>query len=60
MPNDAHDIMDMLSDALDTNKFHKMREQALDELFHEPQEGHLRMRPDGNLELFANGKWTTP
>lgn len=57
MNDDTDDIMDMLSNALDTNKYHKMREQALDDLFKEAHEGDLRARPDGKLEMFFQGKW---
>lgn len=60
MFEDGYEIVDSLSAALDTEKYHKMREQALDRLFNEPQEGQLRARPDGSLELFSNGKWITP
>ena len=42
---------------VDTEKYHAAKQQALDDLFREPQEGDLRARPDGKLEMFFQGKW---
>jgi hypothetical protein len=50
-------IVDDLSQALDTNMYHMLRERALDDLFAEAYEGDLRTRPDGKLEMFFQGKW---
>lgn len=56
----AYKYYDRLEEIVDEQRMIKEKIKALDELFREPNEGDVRVRRDGRLEVYTNGKWLYP
>ena len=53
----AYKYYDRLEELVDTEKYYKEKEFALNALFSVSQEGDIRINETGTIEVYRNGNW---